>query len=154
MAIFLLDSCNVENPEITTRELDDHIQYLASDSLKGRYPGTEESKIAADYIKNNFVKGGLELIGDNGFQKFEVVTAITAGENNAMQFGETEGVLNTDFAPFAYTKNVSLDAEVVFVGYGFSIDTKEIKWDVCIPHNPIVQIVYISNCITTPLTPV
>ena len=129
MAIFLLDSCNVENPEITTNELDGHIQYLASDSLKGRYPGTAESEVAADYIKNNFVKGGLELIGDNGFQKFEVVTAITAGENNAVQYGETQGVVNVDFAPFSYTKNVSLDAEVVFVGYGFFIDTKEIQWN-------------------------
>jgi hypothetical protein len=129
LAIFLLDSCNVENPDITTTELDNHIHYLASDSLKGRYPGTEESKIAADYIKYNFVKGGLELLGDNGFQKFEVVTAITAGENNAMTFGEKEGVLHTDFTPFSYTKNVSLNAEVVFVGYGFSIDTKEIKWN-------------------------
>lgn len=129
LAIFLLDSCHVENPDITTLELDNHIHYLASDSLKGRYPGTEESEVAADYIKNEFVKGGLALLGDHGFQKFEVVTAITAGENNAMSFDETEGVLNTDFAPFAYTKNVSVDAEVVFVGYGFSIDTKEIQWN-------------------------
>lgn len=129
LAIFLLNSCRVENPEITIKELDDHIKYLASDSLKGRYPGTEESKIAANYIKYNFVEGGLELIGDNGFQKFEVVTAITAGENNTMQFGENHGALNVDFAPFAYTKNSSIEAEVVFVGYGFSIDTDKIQWD-------------------------
>jgi len=129
MALFLFDSCNVENPEITIKELDGHIRYLASDSLKGRYPGTEESKIAANYIKYNFVKGSLELLGDNGFQKFEVVTAITAGENNTIQFGDTQGVLNTDFAPFSYTKNMSLEAEVVFVGYGFSIETDKISWD-------------------------
>lgn len=129
MAIFLLDSCNVENPEITIDELDNHIQFLASDSLKGRYPGTEESQVAANYIKYHFVEGGLELLGDNGFQKFEVVTAITPGENNAMQIGEKQGELNVDFAPFAYTKNISLDAEVVFVGYGFSIETDEIQWN-------------------------
>lgn len=129
LAVFLLDSCHVENPEITINELDNHIQYLASDSLKGRYPGTDESKIAANYLKYNFVEAGLELIGDNGFQKFEVVTAITAGENNALQFADTMGIVNVDFAPFAYTQNSSLDAEVVFVGYGFSIDTDEINWD-------------------------
>lgn len=127
--VFLFISCNVENPEITTNELNDHIQYLASDSLKGRYPGTEESMLAANYIKENFKKGGLKSIGDNGFQKFEVVKAITAGEHNALQFADQNGVLNTDFAPFAYTKNDSLNAEVVFVGYGFSIDTDSIKWD-------------------------
>lgn len=127
--VFLFISCNVENPEITTDELNGHIEYLASDSLKGRYPGTEESQLAANYIKDNLNKGGLKSIGDNGFQKFQVVTAITAGEHNALQFDDEKGVLNTDFAPFAYTKNDSLDAELVFVGYGFSIDTDSIKWD-------------------------
>ncbi|MBN1650293.1 MAG: M20/M25/M40 family metallo-hydrolase [Bacteroidales bacterium] len=127
--VFLFISCNVENPEITTKELNDHIQYLASDSLKGRYPGTEESRLAANYIKDNFNKGGLKSIGDQGFQKFLVVTAITAGDHNTLQFDDKKGVLNTDFAPFAYTKNDSLNAEVVFVGYGFSIDNDKIKWD-------------------------
>ncbi|MCD6091283.1 MAG: M20/M25/M40 family metallo-hydrolase [Bacteroidales bacterium] len=127
--LFLLDSCRIENPEITTQEINDHIQYLASDALKGRYPGTEESMLAANYIKNNFVKGGLEAIGEKGFQKFKVVTAITAGDNNSLQFGEYNGVFNVDYAPFSYTKNANLEAEVVFVGYGFSIDTDKIKWD-------------------------
>lgn len=127
--LFLLDSCRVVNPEITSKELDGHIQFLASDSLKGRFPGTKESNIAANYIKYNFVEGGLELAGDKGFQKFEVVTSVTTGENNTMRFGDSIGVLNVDFAPFAYTQNANLDAEVVFVGYGFSIDKEELKWD-------------------------
>jgi len=129
LAIFFFNSCRVENPEITIKELGGHIKYLASDSLKGRYPGTKESKVAANYIKYNFVKGGLELMGDNGFQEFEVVTAITAGEHNALKFGDQIGVLNVDFAPFSYTKNDSLEAEVVFVGYGFSFEKEGINWD-------------------------
>ncbi|MDA3906471.1 MAG: M20/M25/M40 family metallo-hydrolase [Bacteroidales bacterium] len=129
LAIFLLNSCRVENPEITTKEINDHIKYLASESLKGRYPGTEESNTAAKYLKYNFVEGGLELIGDKGFQKFEVVTAITAGEDNYLKFGENIGTLNVDFAPFAYTKNTSLETEVVFVGYGFVIETDSLQWD-------------------------
>lgn len=129
LAVFFISSCQVENPEITLNEIDGHIRFLASDSLKGRYPGTEESKVAANYIKYNLIEGGLELIGDHGFQKFEVVTAIKAGENNALRANGLEGVLNTDFAPFAYTKNDSLDAEVVFVGYGFSIKNDSLLWN-------------------------
>ena len=34
-----------QNPEITIDELSEHIQYLSSDELKGRYPGTAESKL-------------------------------------------------------------------------------------------------------------
>lgn len=127
--LFLLQACRVENPEITIKEINDHIQYLASDSLKGRYPGTKESKVAANYIKYNFVEAGLDLIGEKGFQKFEVVTAIKTGDNNSVQFGDKKGVLNVDFAPFSYTKNDSLEAEVVFVGYGFSIENDDINWD-------------------------
>lgn len=127
--ISLIISCQLRNPKITTGEIDKHIQYLASETLKGRYPGTPESKIAADYIKNELLKSRLKLIGDNGIQNFEVVTNIVAGENNKLELENISGVLNESFAPFAYTSNASIDAEVVFAGYGFSINTDEISWN-------------------------
>jgi hypothetical protein len=37
-------SFNKENPDITADELFQHISYLASDSLRGRLPGTEEDR--------------------------------------------------------------------------------------------------------------
>lgn len=129
LAIFLLNACRLENPEITTQEINDHIHYLASDSLKGRYPGTPESVMAANYIKDNLKKSGLELKGDNGFQKFEVVTAIQAGPNNVVRFNDQEGAINVDFAPFSYTQNTTLESEVVFAGYGFDIDKDSLKWN-------------------------
>lgn len=129
LSISLIISCQSRNPKITTGEIDKHIQYLASETLKGRYPGTPESKIAADYIKKELLKSRLKLIGDNGIQNFEVVTNIVAGENNKLEFENISGVLNESFAPFAYTSNASIDAEVVFAGYGFSINTDEISWN-------------------------
>lgn len=129
LSISLISSCQLRNPKITTGEIDKHIQYLASETLKGRYPGTPESKIAADYIKNELLKSRLKLIGDNGIQNFEVVTNIVAGENNKLELESISGVLNESFAPFAYTSNASIDAEVVFAGYGFSINTDEISWN-------------------------
>lgn len=128
LSISLISSCQLRNPKITTGEIDKHIQFLASETLKGRYPGTPESKIAADYIKKELLKSRLKLIGDNGLQNFEVVTNIVAGENNKLEFENISGVLNESFAPFAYTSNASIDAEVVFAGYGFSINTDEISW--------------------------
>jgi hypothetical protein len=124
-----LVSCQIENPKITTKELDTHIRFLASDSLKGRFPGTKESEIAAHYIKTNFDKGGLKLIDEKGFQRFEVVTTISAGSENTFLFEGKHGVLNKDFAPFAYTNNSTLDADVVFVGYGFTISNDSIRWN-------------------------
>ncbi len=42
--------------EITTSEIENHISYLASDELKGRYPGTPEDQLLSDYISSEFKK--------------------------------------------------------------------------------------------------
>ncbi|MFN8297493.1 MAG: M20/M25/M40 family metallo-hydrolase [Chitinophagales bacterium] len=45
-------------PDLKT-DLQEHIRYLASDSLHGRMTGSPDEKLAADYIINQFVKLGL-----------------------------------------------------------------------------------------------
>lgn len=55
---------------ITIRELHRHLQFLASDSLRGRYPGTTYDKLSAKYIKDQFERYGLRLLCSNGFQFF------------------------------------------------------------------------------------
>ena len=59
--VFLLISVfgyTQSNSEITISELEEHVYFLASDSLKGRKPGTAESKVAADYIRLQFEEFG------------------------------------------------------------------------------------------------
>ncbi len=56
---------NIDNPEISVAELSTHIQYLASDSLEGRYPGTAGDLLAAEYIANQFEDFGLEGLEEN-----------------------------------------------------------------------------------------
>ena len=67
------------SPEITVEDLKSHISYLASDDLKGRYTGTPGSTAASEYIRDQFRKAGLELMGEEGFQNFEVVVRVSAG---------------------------------------------------------------------------
>lgn len=43
------------------------IEYLSSDKLKGRFPGTKQELQAAKYIIKSFEKSGLSPKGDNGF---------------------------------------------------------------------------------------
>ena len=119
---------NIDNPEISIAELNDHISYLASDSLKGRKPGTPEGRLAAEYIRNQFADFGYKLIGDNGFQYFDVTTEIIASPNNTLSTGEFKGTMDEDFRPFSFTTNSTLEADVVFCGFGFDIDRKEITW--------------------------
>jgi aminopeptidase YwaD len=114
--------------EITAKDLKADVYYLASDSLKGRKPGTKGADLAADYIRGQFKKAGLKLLEEEGFQYFEIVTDITAGTKNSIDFQGFHGTPNKDFMPLAYSSNATLSADLVFAGYGFDIDQDSLKW--------------------------
>jgi len=116
------------NPEITAKELKTDVYFLASDSLKGRKPGTKEADVAANYIRRQFIASGLKLICDSGFQYFEIVTDVSAGPHNTLRFDDFQGTMNKDFMPVAYSSNGTIGSNVVFVGYGFDIDQDSLKW--------------------------
>ncbi|MDZ7689607.1 MAG: M28 family peptidase [Balneolaceae bacterium] len=60
--------------EIAPNDIQVHISYLASDSLKGRETGTPGEAKAANYIADHFEQFGLRPLGDEDtyFQKFTV----------------------------------------------------------------------------------
>ena len=115
------------NPEITEQDLFKHIDFLASDSLKGRYPGTAEDRVAAEYIASVFDHSGLELLFDDGLQAFEVVSEIETGENNLLRFQQKKFRLHDDFIPISYSASAEIEKPVVFVGYGLKIDDKQFQ---------------------------
>lgn len=47
-----------------------NIEYLSSDTLKGRLPGTEENILAGNFIKDNFIKNGLNPLNNNYYNNF------------------------------------------------------------------------------------
>ena len=118
-----------ENPDITISELEQHVGYLASDELMGRLPGTEYDVLAAGYIVAEYKKAGIELLGENGFQYFDVVTSVEAGDQNALSFDGYVATAGEDFIPLSFSRNTSLKAEVAFAGYGFQIKNDSINWD-------------------------
>ena len=105
------------NPEITTQELEEHIYFLASDSLKGRKPGTPESRVAAEYIRDQFISFGLNPIGDDGFQYFDVITSVKPGEKNALSFNSVDLEMGKDFYPAAFAANAQHLSAVDFDGF-------------------------------------
>jgi hypothetical protein len=86
-------------------------------------------KVAAEYIKTELQKSGLELVNGSGFQEFEVTTAISMGENNKLQIEDSLYEVGSDFVPYAFTANMELDADVVFAGYGFNFNRKGLEWN-------------------------
>lgn len=115
--------------DISEQELYDHIAFLASDELEGRKPGTPQGKEAAGYIADHFKQLGLTLLGEEGLQYFDVITSVNLGPNNSFSAEGITAEAGDNYTPTVFSLNSSLEASVVFVGYGFKIENDSIQWD-------------------------
>jgi aminopeptidase YwaD len=113
---------------VSAKDLQEYVQFLASDSLKGRKPGTAEINVAAGYIRDHFKSAGLKLLGENGFQWFEIVTDVTLTGKNALSFGDFEAAIKKNFIPLSFSGSATVNAPVVFAGYGFDLNLDSLKW--------------------------
>jgi len=118
---------NVDTPDITANEIYEHIKFLASDELEGRAPGTGKDLIAAQYIKREIEKPGVKFLFDNGFQHFEVTGASKIDGSSELKVNGTTFQFDKDFTPIAISATGEVDAEVVFVGYGFVINEQGVN---------------------------
>ena len=128
--IGIIFSQNIDAQEqITAKEINESITFLASDELAGRKPGTHGDSLAAFYIRDQFKNAGLELLYQDGLQEFKVTTGLHAGENNALVCREFAAIPGQDFRPVGFSANKSLKAEFVFAGYGLVFSNDSIQWD-------------------------
>jgi hypothetical protein len=67
LIILMMTACK-HRQEITVGELQDHIKYLSSDSLKGRFTGSPGDSLAAEYIRNEFRSYGLVPLSGDDFK--------------------------------------------------------------------------------------
>ena len=77
----------VRESEIETMR--EQLKFLASDSLKGRFPGTPEDVVAADFIREKFTEAGFQLLSENGSQYFSIVTSVEATAENQLKWNNT-----------------------------------------------------------------
>lgn len=126
--LIILISCSGKR-DVTVRELREHVKYLSSDSLKGRLTGSAGDSLAAEYIRKQFLDCGFVPLAGDGMQRFKVTKRIVAGKNNSLILKGTGYSADKDFMPLPFSSNGSLDAEVVFAGYGFGINTDSLKWN-------------------------
>jgi hypothetical protein len=113
------------------RYLDD-VKTLTAPAMEGRGDGTKGLTRAAHLIENRFKSLGLQPAGTNSyFQPFIVITGAHLKSNNhfSVQTGGTRTVfkINEDFVPFSFSSSGSVNAPIVFAGYGVTAD--EFKYD-------------------------
>jgi Zn-dependent M28 family amino/carboxypeptidase len=109
-----------------------HVEALANDGMEGRNTGSPAHKRAAEYVAAQFKKSGLEPAGIGGyiqpvaFKTRRIVEAqsslalVTHGKTEPLTLGEDANInVRVDPAP-------SVDAPLVFVGYGLKIPERQI----------------------------
>jgi hypothetical protein len=108
---------------ITTEEMQQHMLFLASDSLKGRNTPSPELDTAAAYIARTFQRHGLRPFNGSYFQQFHLdIVSLTEPNGLKILKGDTETSyeIKTDFTPFEMTANRTVSAPLVFAGYGIT----------------------------------
>ena len=109
-----------------------HVEFLASDEMKGRNTGSPEHKRAAEYVAGQFQRAGLEPAAKAGYilpVKFRTrmidesrssLALVNGGRTQPLTLGEDANIsMRVDPAP-------SVDAPLVFVGYGLKVPERDI----------------------------
>ena len=52
------------------------VAWLASPALEGRFPGSRGDSLAAEFIRKRMGESGLQMLYDNGFQRFSLICNI------------------------------------------------------------------------------
>ncbi len=104
----------------------EHIQYLASEELKGRGNNRPEIDEAARYIAAHFQEDGLMPPGPGKtyFQEFEVTIGRRLGPNNDVAVKiESERLtleIGADYFPISYGADTMTEGNLVFAGFGIT----------------------------------
>ncbi len=113
---------------ITVEDLTKHLTYLASDEMKGRDTGSEEGKLAANYLVD-FYKS-LGLTGPAGGSYLQAVPLVSALYSKVtLQVGKAKLVENQDFV-FVGDGNMAKAAKTDLVFLGLVTDENLAKVDV------------------------
>lgn len=111
-----------------------HIRFLSDDLLEGRGTGARGGELAAKYTAAQFEALGLKGAGEKG-SFFQPVSLVGVKADPATTLNISGGAgretfkFADEFVAFtgAQTQQVSVDAEMVFVGYG--IEAPEQRWN-------------------------
>jgi len=107
-----------------------HIEYLASDDLKGRDTGSEGHLKAARYVAGEFERSGLKPAGTSGYfqpVKFQVKQIVDEKSSlELMHDGKAQKLTLGEDANFSLRGDIqeNTEASAVFAGYGFGVPEK------------------------------
>lgn len=135
-AAFLVPTARAADPapKFSVERIKAAVEYLSSDRLQGRGPGTRGEELTTEYLADELKKAGVAPAGERGsyFQRVPLLTVSTSPKSTLkIVKGDTtvdipceEGFSGTSHTQ---TELEQFDAEAVFVGHG--ITAPEFGWD-------------------------
>ena len=128
LALAQLEPCYTLPANLTDFIFND-INYLASDALSGRKPGTEGAILARDYIVQVYSELGLEpAFKDKYFEEFTVPNRVDrSADGNYMFYKSDALILDSDFYPVYLSGNGQVKGETEYVSFG--IESRSLKRD-------------------------
>lgn len=110
--------------DINSTELREHLAFLASPELGGRYTLSPSLSIAARYLATRLQAWGYKPGGDNGgyFQHFPLVSSKPKPDDCSLTVTQNGSTATYKFGDFFSqdAKDGAADGQIVFVGYGIS----------------------------------
>lgn len=92
------------------------LEYLASDQLQGRAPGTEGDIMAREFLSKKFYKMWMGRFSFDYEQPFKIVTDIRISDETAVKIGSHSLILDVDYRPFIFGSEGKVDGPLLFVG--------------------------------------
>ncbi|MFN7925091.1 MAG: M28 family metallopeptidase [Bryobacteraceae bacterium] len=97
-----------------------HVKFLADDRLEGREAGSRGHRAAADYVAQAFQQAGAKPCAPTGYAlDVPLVRKSVVESNSSLTLGNRAMKLGDD--AILTTRTTSVDAPLVFAGYGLSI---------------------------------
>lgn len=105
------------------------VKFLSDDGFEGRAPGSRGGELAAKFIAMQLQMLGVKPANNGSYFQPVSLVAVKANPATTLNVGNFSFKFGDEFVAFtgAQTENVSLNSELVFVGYG--IDAPEQKWN-------------------------
>lgn len=107
----------------------ERVKRLSADEFEGRGPGTPAGKRAAQYIADELRAAGVKRGGKKGYFQNVKLVGVKANPNTVLQVGGQSFKFADEFVATtsAQKADVSVDADLVFMGYG--IDAPNYNWN-------------------------
>ena len=131
---------------ITVEEIQEHVDFLAGPTTRGRGTLTPGFEIAAKYVEAQLTELGLEAAGPDGSYRLPIeLNCIVPSEKTYFEYGTKKGdptklKVGLDFVPLPGSSDKEVEGEPVFVG--FAIDARKEKWEDLSPRKVKDKVVF------------